>query len=49
MDKRFKSGVANHFVREGRLDFYKYEAGRTIVFIKHGAGHTIESHPKFHH
>src|SRR6218665_2704432 len=41
------AGVANLFVREGRLFSFKHEAGRTrsTAFIKHGAGRT--SHSKF--
>lgn len=32
--------LANLFVREGHLVFIKHGAGRTVVFIKLGAGHT---------
>jgi len=39
--------VANLFVREVHLVLFKHEAGRTIVFIKHGTGRTIELQPKF--
>jgi len=39
--------VANLFVTKGRLVIFKHVAGCTIVFIIHGAGRTIESHPKF--
>ena len=38
--------MANLFVIEGRLVFFKHGADRTIVFIKYGAGCTIESQPK---
>jgi len=39
------------YVREGRLVCFKHWADRVIVFIKHGVGRTIESHPKskIHH
>jgi len=39
--------MANLFVREGRLIYFKHGAGRTIVFNKHGEGRTVESQPKF--
>jgi len=42
-----RAGVANLFVREDHLIFFKHGAVHTIVFIKHGRGRTIESQPKF--
>jgi len=37
--QQHSAGVANLFLRERAVYFFKHGAGRIIVFIKHGVGH----------